>query len=216
MTDVIIIGAGGHAAELDDYIIYATSLSNDQKLRITGFLDDNPDNYNRYKLSAPLVGGIKDHKVIAGQNYLIGIAGLEFRRLIVSRFIAEGANFLTFVHPAACVSGSAIISTGSIIGPNANIGPNVRIGKFTLINARCSIGHDSIIGDYNIISPNVCFSGFTSIGDENLFGINSATIPGISIGNGNTIAAGMVLNQDVGENSVVFYRYKEKVIAVPR
>jgi sugar O-acyltransferase (sialic acid O-acetyltransferase NeuD family) len=216
MTDVIIIGAGGHAAELDDYFSYAASLSDVQKVRITGFLDDKPDNYKRYKLSAPLVGGIKDHKVIEGQNYIIGIAGLEYRRLIVSRFLAEGATFLTFIHPTACVSGSAVIDSGSIVGPNANIGPNVRIGKFTLINARCSIGHDTLIGDYNIISPNVCFSGFSIVGDENLFGINSATIPGINIGNSNTIAAGMVLNQDVGDNSVVFYRYKEKVIAVPR
>ena len=53
-------------------------------------------------------------------------------------------------------------------------------------------------------------------GNENLFGINSATIPGILIGNRNKIAAGMVLDQNVGDESVVFYRYKEKVIAYPK
>jgi bifunctional N-acetylglucosamine-1-phosphate-uridyltransferase/glucosamine-1-phosphate-acetyltransferase GlmU-like protein len=78
------------------------------------------------------------------------------------------------------------------------------------------MGHDTQVGDYNFICPNVCFSGFTVVGDNNLFGINSATIPGITVGSNNKIAAGMVLNKDVGDNEVVFYRYKEKVIAVPK
>jgi bifunctional N-acetylglucosamine-1-phosphate-uridyltransferase/glucosamine-1-phosphate-acetyltransferase GlmU-like protein len=54
------------------------------------------------------------------------------------------------------------------------------------------------------------------VGDENLFGINSATIPGVKVGNRNKIAAGMVLDGDIGDDSVVFYRFKERVIAVPR
>ena len=72
------------------------------------------------------------------------------------------------------------------------------------------------MGKFNFISPNVCFSGFTKVGDENLFGINSATIPGIKVGNRNKIAAGMVLDKNVGDNSVVFYRYKERIIAIPK
>jgi len=98
----------------------------------------------------------------------------------------------------------------------ANIGPNVKIGDFTLVNSRCSLGHDTHLGKYNFICPNVCFSGFTTIGDENLFGINSATIPGIKVGNNNKIAAGMVLDKNVGNDEVVFYRFKEKVIALPK
>jgi tetrahydrodipicolinate N-succinyltransferase len=73
-----------------------------------------------------------------------------------------------------------------------------------------------MIGDFNFISPNVCFSGFTRIGDENLFGINSVTIPGISVGNRNKITAGMVLDQNIGDDSTVFYRFKEKILAVPK
>jgi UDP-3-O-[3-hydroxymyristoyl] glucosamine N-acyltransferase len=90
------------------------------------------------------------------------------------------------------------------------------VGKYTLINSRCSLGHDTWIGNYNFISPNVCFSGFTEIGDENLFGINSASIPGIKVGNRNKIAAGMILDQNVQDDGVVFYRFKEKIIAIPK
>jgi sugar O-acyltransferase (sialic acid O-acetyltransferase NeuD family) len=216
MTDIIIIGAGGHAAELDEYIKYSQKVAGNKEFNIIGFLDDNPDNYARYKHSAPLLGGVKDYIVIKGQKYVIGIAGIAHRRLIVERFLSEGAVFVSLVHRGTYISESAIIGEGSIIGPNANLGPNVKIGKYTLINARCSMGHDTVVGNYNIISPNVCFSGFTEVGDENLFGINSATIPGIKVGSRNRIAAGMTLDQNIGNDTVVFYRFKEKIIAVPK
>jgi bifunctional N-acetylglucosamine-1-phosphate-uridyltransferase/glucosamine-1-phosphate-acetyltransferase GlmU-like protein len=96
----------------------------------------------------------------------------------------------------------------------ANVGPNVSVGDFTIINSRSSLGHDTKVGAFNFISPNVCFSGFTVIGDNNLFGINSATIPHVKVGSNNKIMAGMVLDQDVGDNQVVFYRFKEKIIAI--
>lgn len=216
MTDVIIIGAGGHAAEIDEYITYNQKVSGIRELNVVGFLDDNPANYERYKFSAPLIGGASDHKVIRGHGYIIGIAGLKYRRSFVDRFKADGAQFVTVIHHSAYVSKSAFIGEGSIIGPNANIGPNVQIGKYTLVNARCSIGHDTRVGDYNFISPNVCFSGFTEVGDENLFGINSATIPAIRIGNRNKIMTGMIIDTNIGDDSVVYYRFKERVIAVSK
>lgn len=214
--DVIIIGAGGHAAEVDEYIRYSRKVTGQRRLNIIGFLDDNAANYARYKFSAPLLGGIQEHKVLKNKHYLLGIANLEFRRHFAEKFKKEGAEFISFIHCSAYVSESAEIGEGSIIAPNANIGPNVKIGKYTLVNSRCSLGHDTVIGDFNFICPNVCMSGFTKVGDENLFGINSATVPGVKIGNRNKIAAGMIIDLDVENETTVFYRYKEKILAVPR
>jgi sugar O-acyltransferase (sialic acid O-acetyltransferase NeuD family) len=216
MSDIIIIGAGGHAAEIDEYIRYSHEISWKKEKRIIGFLDDNEANYRRYKLSAPLLGDIKTHEIRKNCEYIIAIANLQNRRSIVDKYKAEGAQFSSFVDCRAYVSGTAVIGEGSIIGPYVNVGPNVRIGIFSLINSRASMGHDTTIGDFNIISPNVCFSGFTDIGNENLFGINSATVPGIKVGSFNKIAAGMILDQNVGDNTVVFHRFKEKIIAIPK
>jgi sugar O-acyltransferase (sialic acid O-acetyltransferase NeuD family) len=216
MKDVIIIGAGGHGAEIDEYIKFSQKVTGLKTLNVIGFIDDNPENYANYKFSAPLLGGIKNHKILRGKYYLIGIANLKYRRLFIDKFINEGAEFVSFIHCNAYVSESAIVGEGNIICPNVNIGPNVRIGNYNLINSRCSLGHDTIIGNYNFISPNVCFSGFSKVGDENLFGINSTTIPKISLGNRNKIAAGMVLDQNVENDAIVFYRYKERIIAVPK
>jgi sugar O-acyltransferase (sialic acid O-acetyltransferase NeuD family) len=216
MIETVIIGAGGHAAEIDEYIKYNQRLTGVHIFQVIGFLDDNPDNYKRYRFSAPLIGNVKDHCVIEGMNYIIGIASLKYRRPIVEDFMAKGGQFAPLIHHNAYISESASVGEGSIIGPNATIGPNVRIGSFTLVNARSSIGHDTEVGSFNFISPNVCFSGFTVVGDDNLFGINSATIPGIRIGSRNKVAAGMILDQNIGDDSIVFYRFKERVIAVPK
>ncbi len=216
MKDIIIIGAGGHGAELDDYIYSSQKKSGEKAYNIIGFIDDNPDAYAGYQFSAPFLGGIRNHKIRTDCYYLMGIANLKYRRFFVEKYKLEGARFVSFVHYSAYISRSASLGEGTVICPNANIGPNVSIDDFSLINSRCSIGHDTRVGKFNFISPNVCFSGFTSVGDENLFGINSATIPGIKVGNKNKIAAGMVLDKDVGDDSVVFYRYKERIIAVPK
>jgi sugar O-acyltransferase (sialic acid O-acetyltransferase NeuD family) len=216
LVKVLIIGTGGHSAEIDDYI-YMSKLANpDFGWEIIGYIDDNPEAYKRYRMSAPFLGSIKEHQVRHDCHYMMGIANLTYRRPIIERFLEAGAEFATFIHPTATVSPSAKIGKGVVIAPMANIGPNVSVGDFTLINSRCSLGHDTEIGKYNFISPNVCFSGFTSIGDENLFGINSATIPGVKVGNRNKIMAGMILHNDVGNDEVVFYRFKEKIIAVPK
>lgn len=216
MQKIIIIGAGGHAAEVDDYINHYNNFQDEKnaKLNIIGFIDDNPDNYKKYEFTAPYLGDIKSHNIDFKCNYIMAIANIDYRRPIIESFIKLGAKFQTFIHPSAWVSKSSSIDNGCVIAPNVNIGPNVKIGKFNMINSRASIGHDTIIGNFNFITPNVCFSGFTEIANENMFGINSATIPNIKVGSNNKIAAGMILDKNVKDNTTVFYRFKEKVIAI--
>jgi sugar O-acyltransferase (sialic acid O-acetyltransferase NeuD family) len=213
---VIIIGAGGHSAELDDYFDFTKQRRSEFEMEIFGYIDDNPDSYNQYPFSAPFLGNIKSHKVKPNCFYMMGIANLKYRRPIIEQFLAEGAQFATFIHPDAYISKSSKIGKGVVIAPGVNIGPNVSVGDFTLINSRCSLGHDTTLGSFNFICPNVCFSGFTLVGNDNLFGINSCSIPGVQIGNRNKITAGMVLDKNVGDDEVVFYRFKEKVIAIPK
>lgn len=211
---IIIIGAGGHAAELNDYITYQNLVSEVPSMDIVGLLDDDKESYTRYDYEAPFLGKITDHDVRTDVQYLMGIANLKYRKHFIEAFKSKGGKFASLIHPSALISGSAKLGEGVVIAPNASLGPNVVIGDFTLLNARCSIGHDTVLGKYNFISPNVCFSGFTVVGNENLFGINSATIPGIKVGSRNKITAGMVLDKPVGDDTTVFFRMKERVMAI--
>lgn len=211
MRKVIIIGAGGHAAELRDYINHLNGVSEEQIL-VEGFLDDNKDNYDHYDYAEPFLGTIDDHQVQNGIPYLMGIANIKYRRAIVERFLEAGAKFLGLIHPTALISPSAQIGKGVVISHNASVGPKVRLGNYNILNSRCTIGHDSVIGDFNFISPQVAISGNTTIGNENMIGTNSCTIPGAKIGNKNIIAAGMVIYKPVGDNETVIFRHKERLI----
>ncbi len=212
---VIIIGSGGHAAELVDYIKFSNCLASEEdKIAILGLLDDNFNNYLKYDFDFPFLGEITSHQIRPDIHYLIGIGNLVYRKKFVEHFIGHGANFLSYIHPSVSVSSTAKLGKGVVIAPNVNLGPNSYIGDFSLVNSRVSIGHDSFIGKFNFLSPNVCFSGYTEVGDENLFGINAATIPGIKIGDKNKIMAGMTLEKNVGNDEVVFYRYKERISVI--
>jgi sugar O-acyltransferase (sialic acid O-acetyltransferase NeuD family) len=210
----IIIGAGGHAAELMDYI-QAVNTEGNGSVNVMGLLDDNPANYAHYEFYAPYLGSIKEHVIDQSVTYLIGIANIQYRKTIVQDFLDKGARFISIIHPRAFISKTARVGEGTVIAPYVNVGPKAVIGAFNLLNSRSSIAHDSVLGAFNFISPNVAISGFTNIGKNNLFGVNSATIPGIKIGDNNKISAGMVVDKQVGDNEIVFHRFKEKIIAVP-
>jgi len=213
MKKVIIIGAGGHSAEITDYIThYNNSVATELCFDVVGYIDDNKENYDSYSFVSPYLGTIQDHEVSEEAEYIMGIANIQFRRTIVENLLQKGAKFATLIHPSAIVSPSAIVGEGCVVAHNASIGPKAIIGNFNMLNSRCTIGHDSTIGNFNFIGPQVVLSGFTKVGNNNMFGVNSATIPTIEIGDNNTIAAGMIITKTVKDNETHFYRFKEKVV----
>lgn len=212
MKRIIIIGCGGHAAELRDYIDHYNAAHLNDKFEVIGFLDDNKSAYEHYGFTEPYLGRIDDHLVQQECFYLMGIANLTYRETIIDKFIRKGAQFTGFIHPTAIISPTCEIGEGTVISHNVSIGPKVHIGQFNVLNSRSTIGHDSTLGDCNFISPQVALSGNTKIGNGNLLGTNACTIPGISIGNYNKIAAGMVVYKNVTDRETVFFRHKERVI----
>ena len=93
------------------------------------------------------------------------------------------------------------------------LGPNVDIGNFNLLTSQSIISHDSIVGNYNFFST-CLLCGHTSVGNDNYCGIRSTMIPSIKIGDRNVIQAGMIIDKNVGNDTTVFYRYKEKVMVI--
>lgn len=217
MEKVIIVGAGGHAAELIDYLMYMNQLSiatTAQKWEVEGLIDDSESNYHQYQYSLPYLGTIKEHQVRNDVNYIMGIANMKYRRIIIEQLLQKGAKFATIVHPLALVSPSAKIGMGCVISHNVSVGPKAVIGDFNLINSRCTIGHDSTIGNYNFLSPQVVTGGFAVVGNENFIGTNGVVLPAVTLGNNNTVAAGMIVDKNVENNTTVFHRFKEKMMVI--
>lgn len=209
---IIIIGAGGHAAELRDYINHHNSARPQDRWEVVGFIDDDQSSYNHYAFYEPYLGTIEGHTVQTDVHYLMGIANLNYRKPLIEKFENEGAKFTGLIHPTAIISPSCEIGEGTVISHNASVGAKARLGKFNMLNSRCTIGHDTVMGDYNFISPQSAISGNTKIGNNNLLGTNCCTIPGISIGDNNKIAAGMTVYKPVGDNETVMFRHKEKLV----
>jgi len=90
----IIIGSGGHAAELVDYIRFSNCLAkNEAKITISGFLNDNFNNYLKYNFHFPFLGQIIPHQIRQDVHYIIEISNLVYRKKIVEHFIGRGASF---------------------------------------------------------------------------------------------------------------------------
>jgi acetyltransferase EpsM len=212
MKKVIIIGAGGHAAELVDYIDYINNSSEEMKFEVIGLIDDKKENYKHYDYSSKYLGTIKEHIIDLQKSYLMAIADSSIKKMIIEEFKLKGAQFIGLIHPTALISNSAKIGEGVVISHNVSVGPKVVLGDFNVLNSRCTIGHDSNIGDYNFISPQVTVGGYSKIGNENLFGTNSCIVPNINIGNNNKVTAGMVIDKPINDNETIFYRFKEKLI----
>lgn len=203
MKKVILIGTGGHAAEVREYIRYHNRVNPTENIEILGFLDENEDLHRQYNYPEPYLGTVESYKIQSDIEYMFCFGNMIYKEKLVNQFKAQGATFLTFIHPTALIAESCKIGAGVLISHNASVGPMAVVGDFNILNSRCTIGHDTIMGDYNFISPQVSLSGNTSIGNHNMFGVNSATIPGVSLGNNNTIGAGSIITRDVADDCVV-------------
>ena len=77
------------------------------------------------------------------------------------------------------------------------------------------ISHDCEVGNGNFFSK-AGIAGHVKIGSNNYFGIGSVVIPHTVIGDNNLIQAGMTIDRSVKDDTTVFYRFKEKVMAIPK
>lgn len=141
------------------------------------------------------------------------------------------------VHPNAVIQGPAYIGKDSVVAVNAfirdsYIGKNCVIGFGTEV-ARSYIGdnswtHNNYIGD-SIIGTNVSFGAGTKTGNLRLdeqdvtpgrpklglitgndirVGINTSFMPGVKLGNNCMLGAGIVVAEDIPDNSFVKYKTK--------
>ena len=219
MKDIIIIGTGAVAAELTSYIEDNNrAFSNKNKVNIVGYIDykDNIEKYwRKYKFSVPVICDIDEYSPIKDEQVIIGVSNIKFRNKLIKKLKYKKATFASFIHHSTIIPKSARIGVGNIIYPNCIIGPNTTLGDFNIITSYSFISHDCMIGNGNFFST-AGIAGRVTILDNNFFGIRSTVIPSIEIGSNNIIQAGMVVDKNINDNTTIFYRFREKIIAIPK
>jgi len=215
--NVILVGSGAVAAELTSYIEDRNNYGGEQT-NILGYLEsqENIDKYwAKYHLKKPVLGDVHSYQIKEGDKFIVAIADVAFRKKMINILQNKNAQIIGFIHQSVILSESAKIGSGCIIYPYCIIGPNTELGVHNFVTSYSFISHDCKIGDNNFFST-AGLGGKVTVGNDNFFGIRSTVIPNVSIGSENIVQAGMVVDKDIENNSTVFHRFKEKIIAVPK
>lgn len=197
MTNIIILGAGGHAKEVFSTIEYINFLNSSEKYNITGFYDDVTSRTELFNLRVyKRLDAIKDRNI----KVVLGVGTPNTKSVLIKKFKVQGFSFETIVHPTTLVSPYAMIGEGAVIQGFCLIHPDVKIGNYFSCNDNVQIGHDTAIGDNVHINSNVNISGGAHIGHSTFIGVK-ATILRVTVGKSCIVGAGSLVNKDIPDAS---------------
>ena len=219
MKNVIILGTGGCASEITFYIEdHNSKVDKNNRINLLGYIeyDYNLEKYyKKYHLQAPVLCDIDSYEPSPDEEVLIAVADINFRKKMITALLKKDANIGSFVHHSVIIPKTIKLGVGIIVYPFCIIEQHAIIGDYNILTSYSFISHDCVIGDNNFFSTSG-IAGWVTIGNNNYFGIRSTVIPHVKIGDHNVIQAGMVVDKNIRDNTTVFYRYKEQVLAIPK
>ncbi|WP_350288784.1 hypothetical protein [uncultured Croceitalea sp.] len=219
MRNIIILGTGGCAAEITFFIEDNNlRVSENERINILGYIDyadHAKDHYERYNFKAPVLCDIDSYIPKSNEEVLLAVMDISFRKKMIEALKSKNAKIGSFFHHNVIKPKDLYIGEGNIVGPFCLLEKYATIGNYNLMISHCTISHDCIVGDNNFFSD-TGLAGSTKVGDNNFFGIRSFTLPGVEIGNNNIIQAGMLVDKSIKDDTTVFYRFKERVMVVPK
>jgi acetyltransferase EpsM len=200
---LIIVGAGGHGAEIGAYIADVTR--NGWNGELLGYLDDQAVSS---PAAGPLLGKLDAFtrcppEFFDGLYFLTAVGSNYARRMIVDRLAAlYGLRMSpwTLNHPTAYVGSQVQIGDGSCLAPHAMTTTRIRIGKHCILNVKASVSHDCVLGDFVNVNPGATICGNVMIGDGAYVGAGAVIKEKISIGAGSVIGAGAIVINDLPPN----------------
>lgn len=196
MTNVALIGAGGHSKVVqdivrvnDDLTLYAVLDQNIKKKKVVdGVIHAHTD----------MIGDL-----VSNCKFCIAIGNNQVRQKLIEEFTFSSEKYVTLIHPTAVISPSATIGRGTVIMPNAVINANSVVGNHCIVNSGAVIEHDNRIRDYVHVSPNATLAGTVTISKGTHVGSGATVIPGRKIGIWSVVGAGAVVTSDVSDEVTV-------------
>jgi len=197
MSQLIIIGAGGHGREM---LWVARRCGID----VAGFLVDGKHHQGDTVDGINIIGETHDWPAHQSARFIIAIGSPAARRRVCNTMKALGSpDFATLIDPSAIVSPDARIGAGTMISPGAVISVSTELGQHTLINTNAQISHDARGGDFVTLAPSVVVCGNVSLGDGVELGARSVVREKLAIGAGSMAAMGAVVTTDVSASVLV-------------
>ena len=140
---------------------------------------------------------------------------MKSRKKVIEVILQKKVRIGSFIHPSVIKLKNMEFGVDNIVMPFCVIEKYAIIGNYNFITSFSFISHNCVEGDNNFFSV-ADITGSVKVGNNNYFGIQSTVIPGIEIGNNNALQAVMLVDKDVKDVTTVFYRFNEKVLAIPK
>lgn len=192
MSDLLILGAGGHAK-----VVAETALAAGVASRIA-FLDDRP---SPPVLGWPVLGSLDQALEPSIQEQftsaVVAIGHPSTRLRWIERLQKAGYELPVLIHPSAWISPSAQFGPGSVVFAQAAVQSQAVIGTGAILNTGCSVDHDVQLGDGVHICPGARLAGEVQVGFRSWIGIGASVIQQIRIGADVTVGAGAAVVRDL-------------------
>ena len=201
VSRILIVGAGGFGREV---LQWARDAWPEDCDRIGGFLSADADILDGCDCAFDIVGTPDGHRPAPGERFLLAIGVPYARRRVAESLVAQGAEFLTLVHPTAIVAPSAHIGEGSIMCPYSIVSDSARLGRFVAMNYHTSLGHDASAGDFAVLSPYATLGGHAHIDDDVFLGLHASVGPGKTVGARSKVSANSCVLTSAPADSIVF------------
>lgn len=189
---LIIIGASGHGKVVADIAIKMN------KWQSIAFLDD--DEAIKASMGIEVIGKTADAFTYKDEvDFFVAIGSNSTREKIQEKFIDEGLNVVSLIHPCAVIATDVEVGIGTVVMAGVVINSSTRIGKGCIINTSSSLDHDNLLEDYVHISPGVRSAGAVRVGVKSWLGIGSVISNNVNICSACKVGAGAVVVKDITE-----------------
>lgn len=211
MEEIIILGAGGHAASVID------SLERGGKYDIIGYIvNDERAGNSDY----PIVGMDSDLECLYQRgirNIAIGIGYLgksDLREKLYKHVKAIGFSLPVISDPSAMISQHAEIAEGTFIGKGAIINSGAVIKEACIINSGAIVEHDCKIDEFSHISVGSVLCGGVCVGKATFVGANATVIQEKKIGSNCVLGAGITIRKDIEDGCIVWNKDQMKSMRI--
>ena len=189
---VSVIGAGGHAKVV-------VSTLHAAGYPVAGIYDDDPGKRGSTILGVPIKGSVLELPRAGEVPAVIAVGSNAAREALMERLADR--EWISVVHPRACVHPTVQLGPGSVVFAGAVIQPDSVIGAHVIVNTGATVDHDCQLGDFVHLAPGVHLAGDVRVGRGAFLGTGSAVVPGRLIGDWATIGAGAVVVRDIRERT---------------
>jgi len=201
LSDIILIGGGGHCCSCIDVI------EAEGKYRIRGIVQP-VSNRTDGIFGYPIVGSDEELPCLLQETpkalVTVGqIRSPEIRIRLYELLKKSGGKLPSIVSPFAYCSNYAELNEGTIVMHGAIVNAGASIGANCIINSQALIEHDVIVANHCHVSTGARLNGGVTIGKGSFIGSGAILKEGIVIGENVIISAGQVILRNVPSGAVI-------------